>query len=68
MKESFKIGKFTCKRKYLTPSELEFLLAKTEQDQKLLQELPKKDQEKKKGLAEKLKSKIESLKKDNYQE
>jgi DNA-directed RNA polymerase beta subunit len=65
VKESFKIGKFTCKKKNLSSSELKSLLTQTK---KQLKELSEQDQKKKKGLVEKLTVKIESLEQNNYQE
>jgi hypothetical protein len=65
VKESFKIGKFICKRKLLSSSQLNSLLAKAEEQ---LQALSEQDREEKSGLVEKLTNKIKSLKQGDYQE
>jgi len=65
VEESFKIGKFTCKKKLFSPSELKSLLTQTK---KQLEELSSQDHQEKKGLVQKLTSKIKSLEKGEYQE
>jgi hypothetical protein len=67
VKESFKIGKFTCKEKNFTANELKSLLKQAKEQ---LAELPSKDKEEEKEtpLVKRLTKKIGLLEKGGYQE
>ncbi|CAG8602469.1 10343_t:CDS:2, partial [Diversispora eburnea] len=54
-------ARFACKRKKISPSELNSLLTQTKKQLQPLKKLSEQDQQKKKGLIEKLVTKIESL-------